>query len=334
MKRRYSIALGFALLALAVHAQDPHFTQFHLLPQMYNAGRIGLFDGDFRTSAHYRRQWASVGEGFTTQAFQLDGALIGKGPTGDRLGVGLLVLNDQAGLADFRVFQIKAGIAYHIQVSQNDRMSLGLQAGYLHRNISMDGLAWDAQYNGSEYDPSLPTMESQFSVPIVRGFDLGSGVNWSHRTREFEWYAGYGFRHLGQNQTHLQNGEDRLPLRQSLQAGLVSRLPNVWFYADALVQRQRGAMEIMASVRGEIRLGSDSRYTDVYKSSAILTGLASRAGEAISPMIGFEWKRMATISLSYDLPLSDVRRITGLGGGPEITLIYLGDYGKKREVVK
>jgi hypothetical protein len=29
-----------------------------------------------------------------------------------------------------------------------------------------------------------------------------------------------------------------------------------------------------------------------------------------------------------------VRRITGLGGGPEITLIYLGDYGKKREVVK
>jgi len=334
MKFRIITYLLFVIAFNRVSAQDMHFTQFNLLPQLYNPGRIGLFDANLRASAHYRKQWASAGKGYGTQGAQVEGALVGSGPSGDRLGVGLIVLSDQAGKAQLKSLLIKTGLAYHIEMSGKDRMSLGMQLGYIQRSIGIDGLAWDAQYNGTEYDPSLPSQENPYANTVDRGIDLGAGMNWSHKSRESEWYAGYGFRHLGQNQTALINGADRLPIRQTVQAGAMTRLPFVWLYTDMLLQRQKGAMEIAASLRAEYRFGSDSRYTDIYKSSAIQTGVYYRYADAISPMIGFEWKRVMAISMSYDIPLSKVRRIVGLSGGPEITLVYNGDYGPKRKVAK
>jgi hypothetical protein len=46
--------------ALAVFAQDIHFTQFDMQPLIINPAFTGMFDGKVRAGAIYRNQWASV----------------------------------------------------------------------------------------------------------------------------------------------------------------------------------------------------------------------------------------------------------------------------------
>lgn len=314
--------------------QDPHFSQFHVTAQLYNPAAAGEGESNYAIASQYRRQWGLAGSGYITQALQGDYAITGKDSKSDRLAAGFLLLNDQSGLAAFKLFSAKGAVAYHLRTSATDALSAGFQFGYYQRSISFDGLAWDSQYNGNEYDPSLPSGENPYSVPVYRGIDVAVGMKWKHTLKTGILYGGYGLRHAGQNHTPLQDGRDLFPLRHSIQLGAMHKFRALWLYGDVLIQRQRGAMEILPGIRGEYRLGMDSRYTDVHTSSAILGGLFYRAGEALCPMVGFEWKRIITASLAYDLPLSKINRITGLGGGPEISIRYSGISGNRRKLSK
>jgi len=334
MTTRKIAGMTCVLFCLTGMAQDPHFSQFHLAGQLYNPAHTGAFDGEVRAITQYRRQWALAGNGYTTQALYADGVVARGGTSADRLAAGLIVVNDKAGMANFRNFTAKTSLSYQGAVSAYDVIGAGLQIGYLQRGISMDGLAWDAQYNGNSYDPSLPTGETPYTDPVFRGIDLSVGVLWRRTIKSGNFYAGYGFRHAGQNQSHLQDGVDRLPMRHSITTGMMRKLRSLWLFGDVLIQRQRGAMEFIPGARMEYRLGNDSKYTDVYTSSAILAGVFYRAGEAVSPMVGFEWKRTAAIAFAYDIPLSRINQITGLGGGPEISLRYTGAKAGRRKLIQ
>jgi type IX secretion system PorP/SprF family membrane protein len=333
MSKWISIALCF-LLSLAsgyLYAQDPHFTQFFNAGQQYNPARVGDFFGDVRASTHYRRQWANAGSGYGTRAADIQSKFLHKKQT-NYLGGGVFVLSDQAGQAQIRTLQILGSIAYHLKLSSKDFVSAGFQGGYLSRRMDVTGLAWDAQYDGFEYNPALDPNEN-FGTNADRGFDMALGVHWIRKTRKYNFSAGYSSRHFGQNQTILAGGRDRLPIRQVLSGSAETSRGMIRLRTDVLIQRQRGAMQYNVGARAEYRVGDDSKYTDVNKSSALMAGLYYRYGDALSPMIGAEWKRTLSLFISYDFPISRVTRTVTFLGGPEITLIYQGAFGEKRKLV-
>jgi hypothetical protein len=60
-----------ALSVVALHAQDPHFTQFYTFASHLNPGLVGNYDGSFRAAVTYRNQWAQA---LQKSAYQTVGA--------------------------------------------------------------------------------------------------------------------------------------------------------------------------------------------------------------------------------------------------------------------
>jgi hypothetical protein len=104
---------------------------------------------------------------------------------------------------------------------------------------------------------------------------------------------------------------------------------------DALVQRQGGSNAVNIGVTCEYRIGEESKYTNVKTASLARAGVFYRWKDAISPYIGFEYKRFAAISFGYDIRLAKMPFTNGIAGGPEISLTYLGMPERKRmKVIK
>jgi hypothetical protein len=73
----------------------------------------------------------------------------------------------------------------------------------------------------------------------------------------------------------------------------------------------------------------------VKTASLARAGVFYRWKDAISPYIGFEYKRFAAISFGYDIRLAKMPFTNGIAGGPEISLTYLGMPERKRmKVIK
>ena len=56
----YALCLTMMLAAVAVQAQDIHFSQFYQSPLNLNPALTGVMNCNHRIVANYRNQWASV----------------------------------------------------------------------------------------------------------------------------------------------------------------------------------------------------------------------------------------------------------------------------------
>lgn len=321
------ICLSMLLLMKTTRGQDIHFSQFTQVMANYNPAFNGQFEQMMKGTLLHRRQWRGIGEGYTTSGFDAQYKLLSL--YGDNyLGFGLLVLQDQAGYASLKTFSVKGSVAYHLVAGSNDMLSAGATIGYEQRSMNFEGLTWDSQYNGVNYDPTLDDRER--IIATKRGVaDVGAGINWRHKGKN-RVALGYGIFHASQQRTMVARGNDRLKLRSAFNASLIKRYKHIDMKYDALVQRQAGAMEIMMGITGDYRLGDDSRYTNVKTSSIIRAGLFYRVRDAIHPYIGFDYKRFAGISIGYDIRMRRMPTIASRPGGIEVTLSYLGMPNRRR----
>jgi type IX secretion system PorP/SprF family membrane protein len=327
MKRWGNIVVLVIGLSLIARAQDPHFSQFFNTHQLYNPAITGGFEDDVRVSAHYKSQWRSAGNGFTTQAFNAEGNFLRNGNQ-SHAAAGLFAMNDVAGNADWKTLYLMASGAYHLRTTAKDEVSAGFQFAMLQRSLDFGSLKWDSQYDGIQYNPSLASGETLENA-VIRRYDVGLGVNWKHEGK-YNYSIGYGARHFGQDISALAASTDRWPMRHVIM-GRINR--NVSFgklHYEMLIQRQRRFMEITMGARCEYRFGQESRYTRNATSSAVFAGCYYRIRDAVSPVVGFEWKRFLAMWISYNIPLSGVNRIVGIAGGPEISVIYQGRFGDRK----
>jgi type IX secretion system PorP/SprF family membrane protein len=329
MKKLYVFLLCLSMMLSAkwMFTQDIHFSQFPNAMVQYNPAFNGQFEQMMKGTLLHRRQWRGIGEGYTTSGFDAQYKLLSL-YNDNYIGFGLLVLQDQAGFASLKTFSVKGSVAYHLLASSSDMLSAGATIGYEQRSMNFDGLTWDSQYNGVNYDPTLDDKER--IIATRRGVaDIGAGINWRHKGKN-RVSLGYGIFHAGQQRTMVARGNDRLRLRSAFNAAFVKRYKHIDMKYDALVQRQSGAMEIMLGITGDYRLGDDSRYTNVRTSSIIRAGMFYRYRDAIHPYVGFDYKRFAGISIGYDIRMRRMPTIVSRPGGIEVTLTYLGLPNRRR----
>ncbi len=308
-------------------AQDIHYTQFTNASQLYNPALTGQYEQTVKASILHKRQWRSIGKGYQTNGFDGQYKILTM-YSRNYFGTGIMLFQDKAGIAEMKTFLVKASAAYHVVISNNDLFSAGVQVGYVQRSLNADGLAWDAQYNGYSYDSSLDNKES-FVNQSKGNADLGIGINWRH-SGDFGFVTGYGIRHTRQEISFLARSSEKYAMRHAWNIALAQRVGKMDVKADALIQRQAGAMEIIIGGSLDYRLGMDSRYTNVRTSSVIRGGMYYRLKDAIHPFIGFQYKRTAMISLGYDFRLNKIAYTSGITGGPELSISYLGTLGRTR----
>ncbi|MBV7530273.1 PorP/SprF family type IX secretion system membrane protein [Chitinophaga sp. sic0106] len=152
--QRIFVSLSFASLLLGSAAKiqgqslsrtgallDPSSTQYYQNQYLANPAMAGI-DTGFHFNAAYRRQLDGIDGAPTTQFFSADGYI------GNRIGGGINVMNDKAGLLNRT--RIAATYAYHLPLSdRGNALHFGLSLGMNFQRIDY------SKVNGDPNDPSV-----------------------------------------------------------------------------------------------------------------------------------------------------------------------------------
>jgi type IX secretion system PorP/SprF family membrane protein len=320
--KRLLIILTLGVSAGSMVGQDAMFSQYAYLEQQINSAMTGRMDQDYRAAASYRNQWSTITEPFRTMAASYDMPLLRRRGTPNFLGVGGMVLSDKAGTASLRLFEVKGAASYHVGLNDNNMLGMGLQVGYSQRSINIDGLAWDSQYNGIGYDPTIDHGET-IAGNAAGYVDVGGGMYW-HHYKKLKYTLGYATKHYRQNQSFIKGKDDKLIFRHVFHGDLQTTHEHFDITYRLLGLMQGGALELMGGAEAKYLLGRDSRYTNNETASFISAGCYYRVGDAIIPTIGYEYQRMLQAFITYDFNISKLNVASNYRGAWEITLIHRG----------
>ena len=122
---------------------------------------------------------------------------------------------------------------------------MGLQCGYMQKSFDVSNITWDNQFNGYQYDPTLPSGEMNF-MEKTGFFDMSAGVAYKYFSTETNLYniertsfdGGIAFFHLTRGkQEFFQGQQDRLYGRLVVHATSLFTLENrPEAYQDEVIQ--------------------------------------------------------------------------------------------------
>jgi len=311
---KYFFTLLLAFLVSNAKAQDPHFSLYFASPLTLNPAMTGYFDADHRASGNFRQQWWSLGSPFVTNTLSFDTKLMQlKIPEKDIFGAGVMVLFDQSMGGSFNSINISASGSYHKALDEygENNIGIGFQFTYASRKINMAGLDFASQFNGSGFDTNIPSNENYVRTSSSYA-DLNTGILYRYKTENTEVYAGASVYHLMRpNTSYLKNGDFRLPMRYTVQAG--SRfsvgengnelfISGLYMYQAAATEKNIG-LAYGISVSNEVSIYAGSWY---------------RIGEAILPYLGLDHKNFQ-LGLTYDIITGDLKKYSPKNGSFELS---------------
>lgn len=308
--------------------QDLHFSQFFNSPLTTNPANTGFIpDANYRFGANYRSQWTSVPVPYTTYSVFGDAQLLRDKWYYGWLGVGGVLLQDEAGNGTLQSTKLYGSIAYHQLLGNNSLLTLGFNGGLVMKRIDVSKLTFPSQFNDSYgkwfFDRQIPSGEN-FSASSVNYFDLQAGINYAYfPTDNIYLNLGFSVQHLNTPQeSFLQQGDNQIDRRYigffnaSLKvADNVIINPNVYYTT------QSGAQETVFGAWAAYNLsGEGGDYQ-------LLGGAYYRWNDAVIPVIGYQLKQWR-LMFSYDVTTSSFNAADSRRGAYEVSLVYLGLYKK------
>ncbi|MBP6287153.1 MAG: PorP/SprF family type IX secretion system membrane protein [Ferruginibacter sp.] len=323
MKRFFNIVLLLGL-GLCLRAQDLHFSQFFNTPLTTNPANTGFIpDADYRVGAHYRNQWSSVmSTPYKTISAFADLQLMRDRLENGWLGLGAVILNDQAGTGSLRSTKIYGSIAYHQMLGLSSLVSAGFNLGWATKSIDQTKLKFPDQFDGKFFDNTLPT-SVVLNTNDVSYFDMQAGLNYAYFPRENVYFnAGYSIQHVNRpKETFFSDNTNngRIPMRHTgFVNGIFKLNDRVIVNPNAYFSMQARATELVLGMYANYNLGENG-------GKQLLAGVYYRLGDAVVPMVGFEIKNIQ-FAFSYDVTLSGLSKFNGYRGASELSIIKKGFY--------
>jgi type IX secretion system PorP/SprF family membrane protein len=309
--------LFFSLLAVALsltgYAQDPYFSQFYNSPMLLNPALTGISYGDVRFIGHYKKYLTTI-EPFETYSFTADMSFLEGKPTPGFGGVGLMVMNNVSG-ADLRNTQIMGSLSYHISMGRagNKFLALGFQGGLNQTELGFGGLSTQSQWVTSVgLDPSLANGEpvSGGKISLV---DFQAGMLWyAFPSEKVSWFIGAAAYHLTEPKGSFTGAPSTLSRRYVAHAGFRAEVGSkIALVPNAVFMQQNGVNVITAGMALEYRFNTD---VSLQISSWLRNTNVTIFGG------GLDYKNIS-VSLSYDMLVSDLSDLTDRGGF-EFSLTY------------
>lgn len=207
MLKRLLLCVLVAVSAVA-NAQDPQFTQFYANPIYLNPAFAGS-NRCARVNINYRNQWPALKETYITTSASYDQHFDGLNG-----GLGLMVLNDQAGEGTIKTTNISGMYSYQLNVNRKMSMRFGLQGTYVQKSLDFDKLTF-----GDMIDPRYGFVyETQETRPTEsRSFmDFSGGV----LAYSSKVYGGLAVHHLTEpDEAFIVKGSSKLPMKVTAHMG-------------------------------------------------------------------------------------------------------------------
>lgn len=324
IKAGKTILIVFAVLLGKVYAQDLHFSQFFNSPLTTNPANTGFIpDADYRLGVHYRNQWSSImSVPYKTISAFGDAQLFRNTLENGWLGLGAVILSDEAGSGSLKSTKIYGSLAYHQMLGNSSLLSAGFNLGWANKRIDQTNLKFPDQFDGRFFDNSLPT-----SVSLVHNnvsyFDMQVGLNYAYFPQENVYInAGYSIHHVNRpKETFFSDNanETTIPMRH---IGFVNAIlkvhPKVIINPNIFFTTQARAVDLMGGLNANYNLSE-------YGEMQLIAGLYYRYNDAIIPMVGLEYKNLR-FTFSYDVTMSSLNKFNSYRGASEFNLIKNGFY--------
>ncbi len=171
------------LSAFNAIAQDYQFTQYDRALLLLNPSAAGNFDGFERFSVQNRNQWVGAGTRFMTSLAAAE-FTFGKNNFDNKsyAGMGIHVNRDVGGDARFGSNLFGASLSGHLVTSKQSKFSAGIQTAVSSRSGDLSNLLFFSQWNGSAFDPNIPTNEPS-QIAKFSYLDAGAGLSYTYSSK-------------------------------------------------------------------------------------------------------------------------------------------------------
>jgi type IX secretion system PorP/SprF family membrane protein len=331
MKGRKKILLLVSIAVasvLHVRAQDLHFSQWFNSPLTTNPANTGFIpDADYRFGANYRDQWSTImSVPYTTMSVWGDAQVFRNKIENGWLGLGGVILRDQAGSGTLTSTEVYGSVAYHQMLGYTSLLTAGFNVGWVNKRINITTLKFPDQFDGKFFDNTLPT-SVEIDQPNVNFFDMQVGLNYAYfPTNKTYMNAGFSIQHINSARESFFTTDP---------AGFNSLIPkryigflNGSFKTDEMVivnpmgyyTNQAGSSETVVGLNVQYNLLNGGEQQ-------LIGGLYYRVGESVIPMIGFVYKDIR-LMFTYDVTTSSLSQYDGSRGAWEFALINYGTYSE------
>lgn len=327
LRRSLLLVLSGMFFMGSLQAQDLHFSQWFNSPLSTNPANTGFIpDADYRIGANYRNQWSAIMTmPYKTYSVWGDAQIMRDRITSGWMGIGGMILRDQAGSGSLTSTKVYGSVAYHQMVGVAHLISAGFNIGWVNKRVNTTDLKFPDQFDGQFFDSKLPT-SAVLDNPNINYFDVQMGLNYAFfPTDKVYINAGVSAWHLNRPRESFFNTDpvgdenSRIPMRYTAFGNASIKVQdNVIVNPMIYYSRQANASETVGGAYAQYNLaeGGDMQ---------VLGGLYYRAGEAIIPMIGFEWKSIR-LTFTYDATTSGLKQYNNTRGALEFALMKRGFY--------
>ena len=306
--------------------QDLHFSQWFNSPLTTNPANTGFIpDADYRLGANYRNQWSTImSVPYTTMSIFGDAQVFRNKIENGWLGLGGMILRDQAGSGTLTSTEVYGSVAYHQMLGYTSLLSAGFNVGWINKRINTTNLKFPDQFDGKFFDNTVPT-SVQLDRPNVNFFDMQVGLNYAYfPTDKMYLNAGLSVQHFNRARESFFSSDpagfdSRIPMR------VIGFLNGSFKTSDQVIvnpmgyyTNQSGASETVIGLNAQYNLSNDGEQQ-------VIGGLYYRAGDAFIPMIGFTYKNIR-LMFTYDVTASSLGKYDGNRGAWEFALINYGTY--------
>lgn len=205
------------ILSLEVYAQDPKFSQYFASPLTLNPALAGYFDGYYRFALNTRRQWANVGDPYSTTSISGEYKFNDEYYYNGIFSVGANLLFEESFNKALKANVVNVGFSYYQFFDADHKVKFGLapQLSYISKSLDFNALTFASQYVDGIFDPSRPSyLESDRNA--INYLDFNIGANFALALEYFNLSLGYSLFHLVNPQESLDNHYlGKVPLRQT-----------------------------------------------------------------------------------------------------------------------
>ena len=335
LKHGALLLLCFCFLNQRSFSQDLHFSQWFNSPLTTNPANTGFIpDADYRIGANYRNQWSSVmSVPYKTMSIWGDAQVFRDRIESGWLGLGGVILRDVAGSGRLTSTKIYGSVAYHQMLGEAHLLSAGFNIGWVNKRINFTDLKFPDQFDGKFFSVDMPT-NVVLDVPSVNYFDMQVGINYAYFPSDKLYFnAGASAQHL--NRARESFFSDDILSQESRISPRYTGFVNASYKMSDMVIVNPMAYYSTQAKSSEFVLGGNLQYNlSGDGETELIGGVYYRPGDAVIPMIGFEWKNIRLV-FTYDATTSSLKQYNNSRGAFEFALLRHGFYdeysGNKRQ---
>ena len=327
MRKIIYLIIGL-IAAFESHAQDVHFSQYHMMPLYLNPAMTGFFEGDARFGFIYRNQWFTVGSPHGGTKYESYGGFIdgdirlGKRKQ-DYLGIGGCFVRDVAGDQALTTSDGLVSIAY------------SKAFGYRVKHSIAVGIAGEFMFkqfrNGNALFPS-PIAETLGKTNIAIDATVGLRYNVDFKKR-VSMYLGFAYAHVSRPKESFSDvSSEKLNSKIVAHGGAVIAINGKFnLVPTILFQIQGPSLEANVGAAAQYLFGERYRAVNSFTFGFNARFGRPEGGDALIPNVRLDYRQF-TVGVAYDINISNLRRVSSTVGAIEVGVIYI--YKKKKYLPK